>query len=105
MPHLLSEPPISSLRVVCYDRHRRTSRRLPANAAVEILDPHPGAGVSINVSDGGLRVAVDCALCPGDVCLLSVDDPARPAIERARVVWTHSLRDGCIAGLQLLTLH
>jgi len=105
MPHLFSEPPISSLRVVRYDRHRRSSRRLPANAAVEILDPRPGTGATLNISTGGLRVAIDCELCPGDVCLLSIDDPTRPAVERARVVWAHPLPDGCIAGLQLLTLH
>jgi hypothetical protein len=72
---------------------------------VRVIEPALGRGVTINASDGGLRIAVDCALRPGDVCLLVVDDPSRPALERARVAWSRELRDGCIAGLQLIGLH
>ncbi len=105
MPRLLSNPPISSIRQVFYDRHRRQARRLPSHAPVEVLEPAGGVGVTINASEGGLRVAVGCLLRPGDLCLFIVDDSTRPSIERARVIWSQDVRDGCIAGLQLLTLH
>jgi hypothetical protein len=105
MAHLSSEPPVSSVRPVLSDRHRRTSRRLPLNAAVEVVQPQAGTGVTINASDGGLRVAVDCMLHEGELCLIRVDDPERPSIERARVVWARELIDGCIAGLEIVALN
>jgi len=105
MTHLSSNPPISSIRHVVYDRYRRQARRLPLHALVEVHEPTGGTGVTINASTGGLRVAVDCLLRPGDLCLLTVDDEGWPAVERARVIWSQDVRDGCIAGLQLLTLH
>ena len=105
MTRLFSNPPISSIRQVVYDRHRRQARRLSSHAPVEVLEPAGGTGVTINASTGGLRVAVDCLLRPGDLCLLIVDDAARPSGERARVIWSQDVRDGCLAGLQLLTLH
>ncbi|MBW2455245.1 MAG: PilZ domain-containing protein [Deltaproteobacteria bacterium] len=104
MTHLSSNPPpVSSIRKVFYDRHRRNARRRPMNATVEVLEPAGGTGVTINASAGGLRVAVDCLLRPGDMCVLTVNDEKRPKVERARVIWTQDVRDGCIAGLQLLT--
>jgi len=104
MTHLSSNPPpVSSIRKVFYDRHRRNSRRLPLHAAVAMHAPEGGSGVTINASAGGLRVAVDCLLRPGDLIMFSVDDDGRPKVERARVIWTQDVRDGCIAGLQLLT--
>jgi hypothetical protein len=105
MTHLSSNPPVSSIRHVVYDRYRRQARRLPLNAVVEVLEPSGGKGVALNASAGGLRVAVDCLLRAGDLCLLIVEDKGRPAVERARVIWSQDVRDGCIAGLQLLTIH
>jgi PilZ domain len=105
MAHLSSEPPISSVRPVLIDRHRRTSRRHTLNASVEVVQPAAGTGVTINASERGLRVAVDCALHEGDLCLIRVDDPDRPLVERARVVWARELVDGCIAGLEIIGLN
>jgi hypothetical protein len=72
---------------------------------VQVLGPAPGSGVTLNASEGGLRVAVDCVLTEGEICFVRVDDPERGAVERARVAWSRELPDGCIAGLQLLGLH
>jgi hypothetical protein len=86
-------------------RQRRGSGRRPLHAEVEVLDP-VGSGVTINVSEGGLRIAVDCTLVAGQVCLLRVHEPGvHRDLCRARVVWARELRDGCVAGLQILGLH
>jgi hypothetical protein len=106
MAQLTPDPPSSSIRPILFiERHRRGSRRLSSNAAVDVLGPSKGNGVAINQSSGGLRVAVDCDLMPGDICLVRVHDPLRPNFERARVAWSRTVSDGCIAGLELLTVH
>ncbi len=87
-------------------RHRRETRRRPLHAEVDVMEPLTGGGVTINVSDGGLRIAVDCHLSVGDVCMLVIREPAKPVrLERARVVWSQELRDGCVAGLTVTGLH
>ncbi len=107
MPDVLSDPPSSrptpdSLML----RQRRASGRRPFEAVIEVYEPNPGTGVTINASDGGLRVAVDCELRPEDVVLLAVREAGRPErLECARVAWSLELRDGWIAGLQLIGLH
>jgi hypothetical protein len=78
---------------------------MPFHAVVQVLEPARGVGVTLNASEGGLRVAVDCLLEPGDTCLVCIEDPAHGRVERARVAWSRQLPDGCIAGLQLLDLH
>jgi hypothetical protein len=100
-----SSPPISTVRPAFSDRHRRASRRTPFHASVQVFGPARGRGVTLNASDGGLRVAVDCRLKEGDLCLVRVEDPARGSVERARVAWSREVPDGCIAGLELLGLH
>ena len=106
MALLTSDPPDSAIRPILFiERHRRASRRMPFSAEIEVLGPNKGSGVAINRSEGGLRVAVDCDLMPGDICLLRVDHPHHPKFERARVAWSRTLADGCIAGLELLTIH
>jgi hypothetical protein len=106
------DPPASVIRRAHSERQRRAARRLSFNAHVELLSPRPGEGVTINASEGGLRIAVDCMLRPDEICLIRVDDPttalangAGTRIERARVAWSRQLPDGCIAGLELLRLH
>lgn len=87
-------------------RHRRATRRMPLHADVDVIEPRTGVGVTINVSDGGLRIAVDCTLQVDDVCMLVIREPAKPVrLERARVVWAQQLRDGCVAGLTVTGLH
>jgi hypothetical protein len=101
-----SESQVSVVRKVRPVGQRRCSRRRPLNAMVEVISPATGHGVTINVSDGGLRVAVDCPLRPDEICLLRIDDfSGAPRLERARVAWSRELHDGWIAGLQLIGLH
>jgi len=88
-------------------RQRRTSRRRPLEATVQVIEPQAGRGVTINVSDGGMRVAVDCPLAPNETCLMVVRELGRPEqLVRGRVAWSiDHAGDGCIAGLQRLGLH
>lgn len=87
-------------------RQRRGTRRRPLHADVDVIEPRAGSGVTINVSDGGLRIAVDCTLQVGDVCMLVIREPSMPVrLERARVIWAQELRDGCVAGLSVTGLH
>jgi hypothetical protein len=87
-------------------RQRRITRRRPMHADVDVIEPHTGGGVTINASDGGLRIAVDCKLRVNDVCMLVIREPAKPVrLERARVVWAQEVRDGCVAGLTVTGLH
>ncbi len=87
-------------------RQRRGSRRNPLHADVDVIEPRPGTGATINVSEGGLRIAVDCQLQVGDVCMLVIREPTQPVrLERARVVWVQEVRDGCVAGLSVTGLH
>jgi hypothetical protein len=87
-------------------RQRRTSARRPLHASVDVLEPCEGAGVTINASDGGLRVAVDCKMEPGDIALFYVHEAGKvERLERAHVVWSREVRDGYIVGLRITGLH
>ena len=87
-------------------RHRRAARRRPLNAVVEVMTPRRGKGVTINHSEGGLRVAVDCDLHLDEEIMLHVDELGQPPrLMRCRVAWVRELTDGWIAGLQQLGLH
>ncbi len=87
-------------------RQRRSSARRPLHALVEVVQPTEGTGVTINVSERGLRVAVDCPLTAGEVVLLYVRELDRPErLESARVAWVQQRPDGCIAGLEITGLH
>jgi hypothetical protein len=93
---------------VCIEalRQRRVTRRRPLHADVDVIAPQSGRGVTINVSEGGLRIAVDCTLRVDDVCMLVIREPNQPVrLERARVVWARTVRDGCVAGLAVAGLH
>ncbi|MCC6524152.1 MAG: PilZ domain-containing protein [Polyangiaceae bacterium] len=82
---------------------RRAHERWPVQADVELLEPAVASGITINASVGGMRIAVDCALRAGDVCLLRVRFPSgKETLERGQIVWSREARDGCIAGLQFL---
>jgi hypothetical protein len=83
--------------------YRRNARRWPLQAEVEILEPVTGRGVAINGSALGMRIAVDCPLAEGLRCrILTRFGPGLEREENARVVWVLELRDGWIAGLELL---
>ncbi len=105
MHRVSSNPPASDAAEVL-GRQRRTSRRRELNAAIEVIHPREGRGVTINASEGGLRVAVDCAVRQGETILLRVRETiGTDRIEQALVVWSRELPDGCIAGLQIIGLH
>jgi len=101
---LVSEIPLEDITPKSLQQRRRFARR-PFNATVELLTPKAASGVTINVSEGGLRIAVDRVLDVGDMTLLQVRDGGQPQLKRARVVWTQPTRDGCIAGLEFVGLH
>jgi hypothetical protein len=82
---------------------------------VELLAPRLAVGVCLNVSDGGVRVAVDAALHPGEVCRLrrhlatgqSHESylATGQSHESYRVVWSREVSDGWIAGLARDDVH
>ena len=101
-----SESPAPAPTLFGLSRQRRRSARRPFHATVEMVQPAAGEGVTLNVSEGGLRIAVDVALPADDVCLLYVCEPGgERKLERARVAWSREVSDGWIAGLQILGLH
>lgn len=82
---------------------RRASVRFPVHAEVELVEPAGVSGIVINVSGGGLRVALDRALSVGEHCVLRV----RPAdggetLEHVRVVWCRALADGAVLGVEFV---
>jgi hypothetical protein len=80
---------------------RRATQRWPLHADFELLEPPRGMGVVINASAGGLRVAIDRPLHPGQRCVLRLRTaPRQETTEQARVVWIRQVRDGWIAGMQ-----
>ena len=103
MPEVSTFPPPASSKRRCYAAARGLSRRWPLNAQVKFFGQHKATGVTLNASDGGLRVAVDRQLTTGDVCTMQIMyDVDRPEVRRGEVVWTHELRDGCIAGFKFV---
>ncbi|MEM9693369.1 MAG: PilZ domain-containing protein [Myxococcota bacterium] len=85
---------------------RRASRRAPFEARVSVMEPVVADGVTINRSEGGLRVAVGAVLVAGERLTLVVSEHGQPdQLVRARVAWCRELRDGCIAGLEQVGLH
>lgn len=79
---------------------RRASRRFPMHAEVEVSGDREGNGVVINVSAGGLRMAVEQTLQVGDRCSLQIRTPSNSQwTETGRVVWTRQLPDGYLCGV------
>lgn len=58
----------------------------------------------MNASDGGVRVAVDCSLVPGEECQLLMHREVGPSVLTMRVVWSRAASDGWVAGLQHLAV-
>lgn len=83
---------------------RRQFRRWALDADIELLTPKRGAGLAINASVGGLRVAVDMAVPVDHVCTLRVRTaPGHATVEHARVVWSRARPDGYLLGLEFIT--
>jgi len=79
---------------------------VPLHAGVVVLEPARAEGVTINASQGGLRIAVDQPLEVGFEHLLQITfDSGEVALRRARVVWSRVLPDGCIAGVAFVAPH
>ena len=82
---------------------RRASVRFPVHAEVELVEPAGAGGIVINVSGGGLRIALDRPLALGEHCVLRV----RPAdgaetLEHVRVVWCREMSDGAVLGVEFV---
>lgn len=85
---------------------RRAAQRWPVHAEVESIVPPGPSGIVLNVSGGGLRVALDQPLPVGEVCVLRVrHEPGSETVEHARVVWARQLPDGCVVGLEFVAAH
>lgn len=83
---------------------RRASRRYPLNADVEVIEPRETAGIAINASAGGMRIALDEPLAVGDLAVLRVRTDSRELIEHVRVVWTKPFADGCLVGVEFVSV-
>ena len=82
---------------------RRTSVRFPVHAEVELVEPAGATGITINVSGGGLRIALDRAVREGEHCVLRVTHADGVAtLEHVRVVWCRELSDGAILGVEFV---
>lgn len=81
---------------------RRSARRYPLNADVEVLEPFNAHGVVINASEGGLRVAIDVELPLDAVCVVEVQLEEGKTVELARVAWVKVHPDGYLIGLSFV---
>ncbi len=82
---------------------RRQFRRWSLDAEIDLIEPARGAGLAINASVGGLRVAVDVSVPVDHVCKLRVRTaPEHETIELAKVVWSQARPDGYLLGLEFI---
>jgi hypothetical protein len=82
---------------------RRQSQRACSDADVEFLEPIQAEGVALNISEGGLRVAVYDEFPADAECVVKLrhsDD--EHVSRRARVVWSKKVADGWVLGLKFL---
>lgn len=85
--------------------HRRAARRYPLHADVQVVEPRSVAGVTLNASAGGMRVALQNGLTVGELCTIRVSTaPGRETLEHMRVVWSRELPDGWLLGLAFVQL-
>ena len=83
---------------------RRAARRYPLNADVEVIEPRASSGIAINASAGGMRLALEEPLAVGELCVLRVSTTSREMIEHVRVVWTKEQPDGCLVGVEFVSV-
>ena len=106
MDRISSVVPVGGNDLDVHRGARRASRRFPLHADIEMLEPRSATGVSLNVSAGGLRVAIDRPVEIGEICVIRVRTAAdRETIEHARVVWTREQPYGFLVGLQFALPH
>jgi hypothetical protein len=80
---------------------RRRSQRACSDADVIFLEPVQAEGVALNISEGGLRVAVYDEIPADAACRVRVmGDEGKQVERRARVVWSKKAADGWVLGLE-----
>lgn len=88
------------------DEHRRARRafqRWPLDADVQVLAPVHATGIALNVSAGGLRVALDRPMTVGQRCRARIKtSETHEVIELTRIVWSRRQPDGWVVGMQFL---
>ena len=79
---------------------RRAYPRHQAHGSVELLAPVTASGIVINLSSGGVRVALTRGLPVGAACRARIHtETGGELLVDARVVWCQSRVDGCVMGL------
>lgn len=79
-------------------RSRRRWERSAIDAWVEIFSPVAATGVALNISAGGVLVALSRPLMRNQICVLALE--GQP--EMARVAWCRRMDTGCFAGLEFV---
>ena len=82
---------------------RRKSGRELSNANVDFIEPVKTEGVAVNISEGGMRVAVYEKIPTEEDCIVKIwltDD--HHVSKRARIVWTKEAPDGWVLGLEFV---
>lgn len=77
---------------------RRKWHRTPIDAGVELLVPVRATGATLNISAGGVLVAISRPIQAGEICALTLE--GQP--EMARVAWTRRISSGWLAGLEFV---
>jgi hypothetical protein len=80
---------------------RRRSERESSNANVDFIEPVKAEGVTLNISDGGMRVAVYQEIPADQDCIIKIwltDN--HHVCRRARIVWSKAVADGWVLGLE-----
>ncbi len=66
-----------------------------------MLKPFEVRGFALNISEGGIRVAMDLPLPEDKPCVVQISPPEGGSYERhAQVVWSRQLKDGWLMGLR-----
>jgi len=82
---------------------RRAHPRFAIHASVELLDPPGVTGIVLNLSSGGVRVAVTRALPVGARCHARlVTETGAELLLYLRVVWSRCRVDGCLLGMEIV---
>ena len=79
-------------------RSRRRWERTAIDAWVEIFSPVAATGLALNISAGGVLVALSRPLTTNQICVLALE--GQP--EMARVAWCRLMDTGCFAGLEFV---
>ena len=103
MERLASILPSGGIDGAVHKGARRHARRWPLDAEIELVEPVHAAGLVINASVGGMRVAVDADVPLCQTCTLIVKTaPGYESTETARVVWSAARPDGYLLGLEFV---